>query len=407
MGHRAGYSNTTAANNTFIGTGSGYSNTTGNVNTAIGFYSLYTCATGTYNTALGYQALTLSTNGDHNTAVGVNAGYSTTTGDNNIYMGEAAGATNTTGSNNTYIGFNADGNNVNYSNSSAFGNGAVTTATNKIRVGNSSVTVIEGQVDWSWPSDGRFKENVTEEVKGLEFINRLRPVVYNFNTKKFEEFLTKSMPDSVRRKHLEGVDFGPSTAIRQSGFIAQEVEKAAAESGYDFNSLHKPANENDNYSLSYAGFVMPLVKSVQQLSKQDTELQKENAKQDSVIAALQKQIAALTAAKANGSGTLSTGETAAAQDVNLKDGQSVVLDQNVPNPFAEQTVIGYFLPEDTQKAQMLFYNAMGKLIQSTDLQEKGKGSLNVFASDLSNGTYTYTLVVNGKVVETKKMMKQQ
>jgi len=33
--------------------------------------------------------------------------------------------------------------------------------------------------------------------------------------------------------------------------------------------------------------------------------------------------------------------------------------------------------------------------------------LNVFASDLSNGIYTYTLVADGKIFETKKMLKQQ
>lgn len=94
-------------------------------------------------------------------------------------------------------------------------------------------------------------------------------------------------------------------------------------------------------------------------------------------------------------------------NVDLKDGQSIVLDQNVPNPFAEQTTINYFLPENVSKAQILFYNAQGKLIQSTELTQKGKGQLNVFASDLTNGIYTYTLVVDGKIIETKKMMKQQ
>ena len=37
---------------------------------------------------------------------------------------------------------------------------------------------------------------------------------------------------------------------------------------------------------------------------------------------------------------------------------------------------------------------------------KGKGALNVFAQDLTNGIYTYTLVVNGKIIEPKKMVKQ-
>ncbi len=93
-------------------------------------------------------------------------------------------------------------------------------------------------------------------------------------------------------------------------------------------------------------------------------------------------------------------------DVKLSDVQTIVLEQNVPNPFAEQTTINYNLPDNTVKAQMLFYNSQGKLIQSVELVQKGKGQLNVFASDLTNGVYTYTLVVDGKVIATKKMIKQ-
>jgi len=81
------------------------------------------------------------------------------------------------------------------------------------------------------------------------------------------------------------------------------------------------------------------------------------------------------------------------------------LEQNVPNPFAEQTVINYFLPDNTVKAQIIFMDQSGKLIKIVDLTEKGKGTLNVFASDLSNGIYTYSLIVDGQTMETKKMMK--
>lgn len=93
-------------------------------------------------------------------------------------------------------------------------------------------------------------------------------------------------------------------------------------------------------------------------------------------------------------------------DVELSYRDIVVLNQNVPNPFAEQTTITYYLPENTVKAQMLFYNTQGKLIQSAELVQKGKGQLNVFANDLTNGVYTYTLVVDDKIIETKKMLKQ-
>lgn len=82
------------------------------------------------------------------------------------------------------------------------------------------------------------------------------------------------------------------------------------------------------------------------------------------------------------------------------------MENNKPNPFSEETTIGYSLPDNTTSAQMLFYNASGRLIQSVELTNKGKGQVNVFAQDLSNGIYTYTLVVDGKIFETKKMVKQ-
>jgi hypothetical protein len=98
--------------------------------------------------------------------------------------------------------------------------------------------------------------------------------------------------------------------------------------------------------------------------------------------------------------------TTSTLDITLKDGQSVVLEQNVPNPFAEQTTINYYLPDNTSKAEMLFYNASGILIKSVELEQRGKGQLNVFASDLTNGIYTYTLVADGAIVASKKMVKQ-
>ncbi|HYG50248.1 MAG TPA: T9SS type A sorting domain-containing protein, partial [Flavobacteriales bacterium] len=70
--------------------------------------------------------------------------------------------------------------------------------------------------------------------------------------------------------------------------------------------------------------------------------------------------------------------------------------------------ITYALPTGVQKAQMLFYNADGRLINSVDLDNKqGKGQLNVFANDLTNGVYTYTLVVDGKIIDTKRMVKNK
>jgi hypothetical protein len=93
-------------------------------------------------------------------------------------------------------------------------------------------------------------------------------------------------------------------------------------------------------------------------------------------------------------------------NVNLSDRNAIVLNQNVPNPFAESTVITYSIPATVQKAQIHFYDGQGKLINSVDVIERGNGQLNVFANDLSSGVYTYSLVADGQVVATKRMIKE-
>lgn len=92
--------------------------------------------------------------------------------------------------------------------------------------------------------------------------------------------------------------------------------------------------------------------------------------------------------------------------MNLSSKNAIILNQNVPNPFAESTVITYSVPTSIAKAQIHFYDGQGKLIQSVDITGRGNGQLNVFGSDLSSGTYSYSLVADGKIIDTKKMVKQ-
>ena len=78
--------------------------------------------------------------------------------------------------------------------------------------------------------------------------------------------------------------------IRRTGFIAQEVERAAKSSGYDFDGLKIPRTEKEYYSLSYSSFVVPLVKAMQEqeelIEKQAQKLQD----QDKTIAELVRQM---------------------------------------------------------------------------------------------------------------------
>jgi len=79
------------------------------------------------------------------------------------------------------------------------------------------------------------------------------------------------------------------------------------------------------------------------------------------------------------------------------------LDQNRPNPpLANSTIINYHLPSGTASAQLIFTNVAGQKVKQMQLDNSGRITINT--SSFSAGTYFYTLSVNGKFLQTKKMV---
>ena len=133
-------------------------------------------------------------------------------------------------------------------------------------------------------------------MKGLGFILKLRPVTYNTDNMKLEEYLTRNFPDSIQRRYRDVIHPG-FIPVRKTGFIAQEVEAAAKEAGYDFDGVKVPQNENDVYGLTYGQFVVPLVKAVQEqqsiiedLKTKNDDLQNTNIELLKKYDELQRQI---------------------------------------------------------------------------------------------------------------------
>ncbi len=270
-GYRALYSNTTGSYNTANGVNALYFNSSGAFNTANGRNALYNNGVGNGNTANGHFAL-YSNNGDHNTAIGLQALQNNTTGLGNTAIGWIALSHLIGGTNNIAIGSGSgtDPGSPNVNNTISIGNGDILNgANNQVILGNMSTTYYGARVSWSTFSDARIKTNIKEEVKGLDFILRLRPVTYYKSIKAMLALTgNKETKDFPGKYDLEKMKF--------SGFLAQEVEQAAKETGYDFSGLHKPNNSSDLYALSYESFVVPLVKGMQE--------------QQAIIADKQKQI---------------------------------------------------------------------------------------------------------------------
>ncbi|MEO5893038.1 MAG: tail fiber domain-containing protein [Ferruginibacter sp.] len=259
---------------------------TGNEAVAVGYNSN---AAGYRSIAIGSSAYAYSTNDA--IAIGTNTKA-------NSYQGIAIGSDAGTSSGNSAlaIGVGASatayqsvaigsGANATAQNATAIGNGASASNDNYISIGNTTVAAIRGQVNFTTYSDGRFKRNIQGNVPGLKFIMHLRPVTYNWDIHKFNAHANGNavsiIPAGYSEQHAEEEEaIRKKESIIYTGFIAQEVEKAAEDCKFNFSGVLKPLNDKDAYSLSYAEFVVPLVKATQELNEKNEELvNKINAQQ--------------------------------------------------------------------------------------------------------------------------------
>lgn len=259
-GFQALINNTTGNSNSAFGALTLFNNTDGINNTGLGYGALYNTTTGDHNTAVGRDALAANVSGESNTAVGLQALYAAT-GSFNVGIGNNANVNVTTGGTNTAIGYAAGASSGALANTSALGYNASATSSNYVRIGNTAVTSIFGNVAFN-TSDGRFKTDVQQNVPGLNFITKLRPITYHFEKQKYS-LHTGERQDDFYVAELKRQD---ALGKRSTGFIAQEVQRVADSLGYDFDGLYipQPGNEHDTYGLSYQQFVVPLIKAVQE-----------------------------------------------------------------------------------------------------------------------------------------------
>ena len=446
-GFLAGLFNTAGSRNTFSGSFAGVSNTTGSSNIAIGVGSLYRNTDRSHIVAVGDSVLynnglevTASFHATANTAIGSKAGYSNTTGYSNTFSGSATGYNNTTGNSNTFSGSLAGYNNTTgnfrtgfgysansageaYNNSMGLGYNANCTAAHQVRLGNIGVISIGGYANWTNVSDARFKGAVQEDVKGLEFIKQLRPVTYQLELEKIDDFFAQHYQERDSSLQQLGVAKGQ---IRYTGFIAQEVEAAAKEIGYDFSGVDAPKNDKDFYGLRYAEFVVPLVKAVQELDVAQVGKQGQIAALQAELETIQQENQVIKAENQAINERLSkletllwqlgkdmktccledAGDTVQNQSIRSANNSADAsnLAQNIPNPFDTTTSIAYYVNRKAQAAYMTITELpTGKEVRRFVLTP-GKGSVVFHAGNASNGAYSYSLVVDGQLVETKRMI---
>jgi len=171
---------------------------------------------------------------------------------------------NTTGDRNTAIGVGADVGAGDLTNATAIGAGAVVDASNKVRIGSSSVTVIEGQVAYTFSSDRNKKENF-QPVDGEAVLRKIR----QFNLTSWNYI---------------GQD---AKTLRHYGPMAQDFYNA-----FGHDTIGTFGTPNTINSGDMAGIMMIAIKA---LATENVQLKSAVVTQEAVNAEQRKRLEALTA----------------------------------------------------------------------------------------------------------------
>jgi hypothetical protein len=213
----------------------------------------------------------------------------------------------------------------------------------------------------------------------MSLISRLQPMQYEYRT-------------DIYQPQEQGDDSEP-TLMRfpqgqQFGFLAQDLEKVLP------NAV---MTRKDGYkAVNYQNLVPVMVQGMQEqekaLSEEKAKVAELETKVDALVHALEEIKAQLAADKTAGE-TGSTKTTGA------------YLEQNTPNPFNENTVLKYFVPENMAGARILIRSEQGALeILRFDITHKGYGNVIISGNTLTTGTYTCELYIGDKMVDYKRML---
>jgi hypothetical protein len=306
------------------------------------------------------------------------AGFLTTTGESNVYIGRGAGFINSTGIRNVFLGADAgSGNNGERNVFIGYAAGVSETGSNKLIIDNGNnpsspliygdfnskqvgiATTTLGSFTFSvngdafatgmWvSSDRRFKMNEKKIGSALEKIRGVNGVNYQF----------KKGNEAMNRNFAEG---------EQLGFIAQDLKKT-------FPELVK--EDGAGYlAVNYQGMIPVLVEAIKELSIEVEQLRTK-----------------LAQTLPENSSKKSTG------------GKGMGLRQNYPNPSNGTTRIEYEVSDQVTNASIYIFDLNGKQVAVYDRLTTGTGEVTITASQLPAGLYHYSLVADGNIIDTKKML---
>lgn len=350
IGFEAGKSNISGQENTFLGDRAGRDNATGSENTFLGQAAGLRNTSGSNNTFLGEDA-GFNNNASDNTFVGRNSGFDNTTGSDNAFVGESAGANNTVGVKNTFIGQTAGFNNTTGNLNTFVGEDA------GLQSANSSRNTYLGAR--------------TKQANVLDTLDRAIAIGFN-------AVVGCSNCAVIGGTGVDAVNVGlgvsnPSAKLHVNGDVRLE---------------NLPTGTGDLVVMDSDGNLFVDTGVLASMNATMEELREENRKLLARLDEVEQFIESLSGGTSSRRVTLFNAHLA----------------QNNPNPFTENTSIQYFLPEGNLQAKLQIINATGQIIKQINLQGAGQGQIDLETNSLNAGNYRYQLIIDGRVVDSKKMV---
>jgi len=227
-------------------------------------------------------------------------------------------------------------------------------------------------------SDRRLKSDVRPLQSAMDKLSQLNGVAYrkSLPDSHLNNIDTRGITDEVKLNTIRCDTLSGNEEVSQNenyGFIAQELREV-------FPELVREDN-NGYLGIDYISLIPVMVEAMKELREEIDMLKSANDE----LEIRDKS----TLNNNNGTGNSIQGAT---------------LYQNTPNPFSSETEIRYYIPNNAGQASVLIFDMQGSLKKQMQITGKGNGSLTINASELPAGMYIYSLIVDGREIDSKRMI---
>ena len=232
------------------------------------------------------------------------------------------------------------------------------------------------------------KKGIKDFKDGLDVIRKIHTVTYKYNG--IGDLPNDSTNIGIIAQEVQQV---APYCIGKSRILIKDSDKQTFVNNITGSAI-KDSTGQDHYvaevlSFNPNGLFFAMLNSIKEL--------------DSTVTAIKKELGSQRLMNNGGQGSNEN-----TLQVELANNREVILYQNEPNPFDGSTVIRYFIPENiTGEANITFSDIYGKEIKKLEISQKGFGKIEANTENLAAGIYSYSIVVNDRIIDTKKMMRNK